>query len=864
MEDDSEINTCSFSNNSDTGSVNHTQNKINIDQNIAVQNEYLQEVNERLQKSNDSLKQQLKEALEASKITNTLSDQVIKLKEQLIQAQNKKENDASRLQAIQTDHKNEVTGLLEKIRAHQAMIEENVWKIKNLEEHNQRLKKDKVTMKSLMDDKDNIIEAFTKEIEKIKINKRKLKAKNVELLDQLSRANARIEEMNIQLETVKTETTQYKGIVDELTFKLNTANAFNDEAKSSYENTKSYISVRDTIISTLESQLDSQRKEFEEFGDIRDKLIHVIQRSHKGISSSELMITNLLSEISDLKVKLRAVSNSTQKISPMINQNNLLDLKIPFEGETHDKCEDIMKLPHYQPMQKVQLILNEAASSLAASDKKLIEMRKSLEEMNERVIKHRSDEDKYRGILCSFIQELKESIAIDSTPMGEIVAEKCYSFDPLITSIAAKEFPNDFYAISSIEDRNRILKSLVDNDGPASALLHSFLLLINMLKKKNNEMNQSITELHELQANNQNNGEMHTKAVKYLQEKIDKLKHSGQLLRQALKSAQKEAEKPTKSDNSTKFKHMQLQIQIDTLQNENDVLKVKLQVIQNELNLKTKELNNLINNQQSVQQQPSFSQLINEEKFEKILQQKNEEIDRLIYENKKLRDALEEVTKRNHKRNKSLIDHLRGKIDELQEEKYTLENEYVYKNKKLKKSIKQTKEQYESTINDISSSYQQSRQMFDETVRILTEKANEARHMSEGLIFSLTECEQKNQKLQSENQDLIRLQKELNIKLNCAKQQISKERQQSQAILTAQTLGSEAKLQDASLQIKSQYEKRISEIMSAVIHAFGDLYGLDENTFNEEAFQQLVSCIKADLLKLRYFQEETTKYKPSV
>jgi hypothetical protein len=157
--------------------------------------------------------------------------------------------------------------------------------------------------------------------------------------------------------------------------KLTTANTFNDEAKNSYNVIKSEIEAKENTINLLEVHMKEQEGEIDKFTSERPQFITLIQKSHQALSLSESYNDRLVAEVNDLKSRLKVAPTTASKMANIFSQGNLLTISLPFEGELLDKCEEIMKFPQYQPIQKIQLILNEAAGRITEAEKELLEVR---------------------------------------------------------------------------------------------------------------------------------------------------------------------------------------------------------------------------------------------------------------------------------------------------------------------------------------------------------------------------------------------------------------------------------------------------------------------------------------------------------
>jgi hypothetical protein len=530
------------------------------------------------------------------------------------------------------------------------------------------------------------------------------------------------------------------------------------------------------------------------------------------------------------------------------SQGNLLDITLPFEGDIADKCEEIFKLPQYQPIQKIQLVLNEAAKRICESEKEILENRKIINE-TQNYSRREETECEYGQILFALLNEFREYADIErGSNFAIFIADKCANIDPILTNLPTTDFPQQFFSISSIDERMKVVASLVADNTPISSLLQSQFLINNYLRKQMRDAAASQVELNTTQITEIT--EKQDQQIKSLQEKVVQLKESRKQLHNSLKQAQGES----KTEQECRSKLSALEIQLESVQHENELLKVKVQVAQNELLLKMKD---------PPMSQSNLSEISNEPRLEAALAAKSDECSQLGQQMRKLQATLEETIKKNAKKYRSREEAMRGEIENLQNEVAAIVEESQSRMKKMKKLTKQTKEQYQATINEMVKNHEESKATLEGTVRAMTEKAEESRAMSQQLVQSLTQCEQKNQKLQSELQQTTQSQKDLALQQSVLKQQIAKDRQNYQAQIAAQQLAAEARLQDICTQLRSQYEKRIANLLNTALTTIGAFYGVDETSFTEDGFAQIVAHAKADLTKLKYFQAETTRYKPA-
>ena len=834
-------------------------------QGIHLQNEQLKDMNEQLKSQVESLRNQLKDALAAVQASQTVGDQIKTMKAQLTDATQKRDKLAKEMKELNAQYITESHDLNEKIKELQTQLADEQQKTQASEQKILKIRKEKALLKTALEDRLQFIDIADQELQKTECTKKKLKQKTVTALEQLQIADSKVEELQLALQKSESERETLSQTVDSLTVQLNSANAFHEETKRALEQAKKETENKIAVIQSLEMQLSAQTDEIGQFTEERPRLISLIEKSHKALFRAEALIQKLTEEKNDLANRVKV--SQTTKISNIISQGSINDLKWPFDQEISQKCDELMKLPQYQPIQRVQLVLNELAHRIAnlksTYESHIHAMGGDLEKARAAVEK----DNNYGQILASLLKELKERAPqTGDQAFIDFVNKQCDQIDP---QSLPKGKLNSFYSMSS-DDRRRALKE--SRMASKEQLIMGQTKVFDDIKtrtkqaQENLEKQQALAQQQQLQQLQQlqesapgtpssqksNVSENRDQVIADLNAKIDKLKQSRKQIHQALKEAQENVSAMMITEKEARTQVSQLQTQVETLSHENEVLRVQLQVAENENLLRQKD-QNLSSSSISSADSLACTEL----------KQKIEENEKLTEMVRTLQQTMETSLAKANKRSKQREEALKAEIDTLKSDLLAKEQECEQKTKKVKKQIKAQKDAYKQTIEELQNKHSEAKKNFDETIQNLKTKAEESRKLSNQLVDSLNASEERNQKLQEDQANQVKAAKDLQSQIVILKQQLSKEKQNLRTQLSVQTLQAEAQKQELVNQARAKFEKRVNDLLEVAAKTIGSFYGIDESQFSEDSFAQLAEHVKSDLEKLRYFQNETTKYIPT-
>lgn len=209
----------------------------------------------------------------------------------------------------------------------------------------------------------------------------------------------------------------------------------------------------------------------------------------------------------------------------------------------------------------------------------------------------------------------------------------------------------------------RIIVDFLSLDISISALFQ--FLLNSLIQKQMQEQARAFAESSANQASDLT--EKHPAEIVFLQSQLTKLKETRKQLQSHLMQAQNSQTESSKGSAELRAKVSTLTLQAETLQHDNDLMHVKLQVAQNELDIKSKEAESLVQ-----------SQIMDgDPNLEQVLRMKSEECQQLSEILRKQPQNLEELLKK--------------QIADLHVEVAALAEESFAKQKRLKKGFRSMK-----------------------------------------------------------------------------------------------------------------------------------------------------------------------------
>jgi hypothetical protein len=132
-----------------------------------------------------------------------------------------------------------------------------------------------------------------------------------------------------------------------------------------------------TILQTLDkchSNFENQRMELDQLSHERTNLVTIIRQLHACLCLSELKLSDLEQENLLLK-----------SVRPKIVADHNLQISIPFQGHLGAKLQMLLDMEHYEPMQRVQLVLNELSNEFTVLTNDLTCTRRKLQEKESQI-----------------------------------------------------------------------------------------------------------------------------------------------------------------------------------------------------------------------------------------------------------------------------------------------------------------------------------------------------------------------------------------------------------------------------------------------------------------------------------------------
>ena len=851
---DSELSTASYGKSDESSVAAPKKNDAFGIQQLHLQNEQLKDQNEHLKQQIESLNKQLKDALTAATASQNVGEQIKTMRQQLQEEKNKRDKLAKDLKTANATNITQTAKLNEQIKALEQDLTAEQSKSQQLEEHILKIKKERNLLRQALEDNMQRVDLADVELQKTEETKKKLKQRTASALEQLQQAEAKTAELQTNLETVEAERNELREKIDSMTLQVTSMTAARDEANFKNESLRKELERKETTIKELEAQLAQQVAEIEAFAEERPTLIAIIEKSHKALATNENVVAKLQAENAELAQKLKSAPSQAQKITTQIAQGNILDLKFPFEGEIKDKCDEMMKLPQYTPIQRVQLVINEIARYVNQTEKECDAAIEQAQAQAEQATKQSEKDQGYGQILAGLLKELKERAPqTGNADFINFVNEKCNEIDP---DSLPKGRLNSFYNMSS-DERAKALKE--NKMASKEQLLLGQQKIFDNLKRKPDSTDKLLPPKSDDAQSVESQSSAHSEQpddrddiIADLRSQIEKLKASRKQIHSALKEAQENNNAMMIAEKEARTQAMKLQTQVETLQHENEVIKVQLQIAQNDLDLRQKEDNNNQTNQSSCESLACTE-----------LRQKVEECEKLQEQVRTMQSQMDQQLQKTTRKYKAREEALKQELETIKCDLAAREEEAQAFAKKTRKAQKKATETYKKQLDDLQAQLDETRKTYEETVTQLKGKAEEATTLSQQLVNSLNECETKNQQLQDEAAAATKAQKDLQTQIISLKQQLSKEKQNLRSQLSVQSLAQEAKFQEQAADIRAKADKKAQSILATAADTIGAFYGIDATSFNEESFAQLAAHVKSDLDKLRFFQNQMIKYHPN-
>ena len=865
------MSSCSFLTDGED-SVKETTDKMEQQQK-ALEEDHLKEVNAQLTKSIEGLKAQLKEAITASESIKGMTEQINTLKSQLAESKESEKNLAREIQRLTSDGETAAAKAHEEIEAARRDKEAVEAKLKQESDKLSKMRKERNALKDEIEEKNTEIESCALELRDCKNSKKKLKNKFIALAEKLQQSEEEIAALNLQVQNAENAKASLAQDNEALKVQLSSAQSINAEHDTTVQQLKKLLDAKVNLINQFEEQFESQRVELEEANQERQHILELVAKLHQGLTAAETKVEELTKENDNLNNKARLV-----RVKKNATTCDIAHLSLPFAGEMGDRVNNIMNLPQYQPLQRIQLVINEVAKKFADIEQQLAEKTEEAEHLHNQLDAAVNGQTPYCQILDSLLRELKNiacqeqqintaNVCRVDTTFIEFMAQKSAELEPLIRDELLKDprfIPSDFFSTANYQERVDAINEILNlSDMSYSIFVSTFLTNILMGNQMEALMGplgkmEEISRLDALQDGDISNI---PSLIKGLQEKIANLKKTRKQLHALLKRSQAQQVETAKSENELKTKVSQLQITNDSLQSEVDVLKVKYQVASNELLLKNNQenLNEFANQLKGAVDLKQNEAKAQTDRLEAELRQKQQECVDLTNLIKKLQTTLEESNRKQNKRFSRTESALKAQIAEMQQQLEVMESALAQKKKSAKRNERSLREQYDASLADVTRHYEESKNALVRTIEELKDKAAEARDVSKKLQQTLLDTETKNKELVEANDTIVTEKKNLVNQLNMVKAQLAKSAQHTQVQIAAQTMACENRIQQVQKEQKAACEKHVNELLSVAEDALAGFYGITDE-FTEETYRTVMSHCRADLDRLQFFQNEATKY----
>lgn len=840
-------------------------------QDLTYKNERLQEMNSQLQSSLETVKNQLKEALTYKNSISSMGQQIQSLQEKVTETTEQNKKLTKQLQLLSNQKEENEKALKEEITKAKNQYNEAVSSNQKLNDKNLRLRKERDDIVAELGKKQELAEAVGIELQKLMKKKKRI-------CDKLSAANTANQQLKVsitdnerRIQNISAENKLLKQEIDDLKLQVGTQQAIQGGNSNAIGRLNDDLKVKMESISVLEDTIKSQLSEIEQLTEQRDTLVQLLQKSHCVLCKTETTTFSMKSELDSLKARQQQVQSKNFKMFPEPSFS-LSGLNIPFEGALGNETQKIVKYEHYQPQQRIQLILNESQKRIAQLESTVSELQEEKAKFETISTESEKKAEMNLEFLNAIIKELK-NLASNETQLSRtsgikedrsfisFVAQKCSEVDPLIKEIAAsnsKYIPSYFFFADDQEQRIATLQRLLSpNEETMSLFMTQFLLNIQ-LRRQLNKATIAAEQAHEFQPIIESLGVQKADEIPLLiddyKEQIEKLSTARTQLRKSLKQSQAALLQQNKADNTCQVALEKLQLQVDTLSNEREILEVKVNVMENDIRAKDTEIKSL-----NKQLTDALARCNGEKEteLEMDIQNKQNQIKSLNEQISQLQNQLEGAAAIQQRALKKQENAHRKMLEELSLQLTQVAEENERKFQKSKKIIKALKTNHQLEMEKCKSNYEASKAMLEQSNAQLANKAKEATENTQKLIQNLADSEKEIQKLSSENAKLCATQKALEVQLAAAKDKAVKEKQNSQNQIAAQALVIESKIQERANQIKQEFNEQKKNLVDSVLRTIGQVYSINHNVFDEQNLDQLLIQAQKDLEKLKMFQSST-------
>lgn len=872
----------SFSSHWSGSQGSHTKGDLLQIQEMKLQNEHLQARIQQLQNSLESSNSQLKQAIEAAAAVSPLHEEITNLKLQLRDANEKliKTKNSYTLQVADLNQKLEE----EKAKSSKTNLEQakEITKYKNLSKESQK-ERDLVTDELILY-KQQLSDA-TDKLQKTTKQKTKSRALAESLGTKLNEYKTKYEDCKLENDQLRVSKTALEQEVLHLRDEVETLKQASKHTTDTLHFAQNENSNLRSAITALQEQFELQKDDFSAIADERDNLLQIIKKLHSAVCYYEDEMESLKQQNSILQDKTKRAVTKPQLFN---DQFNIDQLSFPFNDEVKKQVNTILGYDHFQPMQKMQLIINEISKTLNRLQKDVDTTTKASEaaESENKDIKEKFQQT--YDLLNTITREWKNlecnEIKIDAVEFCEnderfldFVAEECVKIDNLPE---AAEFlgplfvPANLLGDESANDRHELISAVAKTNKDLSTLISIIFLANQRLKKQFNKLLASTGRKEELNECLTNLGVENVnkvpEIVESLQAQIAHLKSTRRELHMALVEARNALREHEKSDENMNEEIEKQKQRVSELAAENERLRADIERLTNNTSMtlpihpptaviqpsQPPVTSSMNSSQESVKSASSDIELkITLANMRKSLEEKNMEAEEL---KRKLSEiaADAEHTKTEYKRREIRREQ---NIEELEHALTVLSDKLQKTKKKARQVIAQLQSEHQTEVDSIVKNFDAAKLELNSALQEAKDNCEKAKDAAKTLQESLTSETDKSKELKDENARLQRGIQNLESKVAMVQDQLSKEQKSAQANLTVKLLNAENVHQKEVKELKQKYEQEKQRSFEFFTSHLGALYGIIDFDYDEASITQLFAKIQADLNKLKYFQDQATR-----
>jgi nucleoprotein TPR len=747
-----------------------------------LENHRLQEINRDLQSSIDSLKSQLKQALGASASVAKMAEQITILKNQLAEANRQKSDVNLKIPADGTPDRPQNANLVKKIR------------------------KLKLEIKKLRTENESAQNTIQEQETEIKRTASKYNRRIQASMQATKAAEEKITILTAEKGAIQSENDSLRSDVEDLKRKLAALQSRRKESEATLLKFKQESNARESAWDNTSREMEIQSREISELQKDRSTLITVVQKLYALLCSTELKVEEAAESKRD----------RPRVLFPQA-EFDIARLTFPFSGDLKAKCTQIASMSQYEPIQTVQMILNEASKTICKHTDRV-------KELEDAAKTEKTAGSNLTQVMTNFLRELqgflnaegqlKEKAFYDcDSGLCRFIAEKTAAFESLL-GVASSRIDRNFEAT--------IREQLQPNE-KAYAIFLSQFTLNSLLAKQLKSASDSLLKQSEVEqiCNLLNCNSIDSFAEKFrgFQSKFAETQRNQKKLIQKIRSMSQSLMQNQQSENSHKLKVEKLQLQLDALQNECEVLRVQSEVSANELALAQDRCRDFQNEIASKEHQIHTGQ--------EALRGLETELDIAASEHSKALKKRDDLYRSQIAEYESRIKWLEQENDAIRE-----------KAKRLKRVCEKAKSP-EKVI-----------------TRAPTQNFNRASdfEIDAPNAEKLSELEETNRQMQVESTHLRVTIKALEMQVASLQDQIRKERQKADNRVSAQQVAYDSRVQDVARKLKLDFQKQKDELFAIVVRGLSGSQSFDVAGMDDECLSTFIAQVRKDLDRLRIFQ----------